>query len=106
MNPSATIVTAMFVTAASVIVGTITAKRRPTFRPVAGVGITGLVLLVAAQNSNAAPVAAKLSVVIAVTALLTSGGKAAIGVASYFAAGNPAPGLAPGSTTPPATGTD
>jgi len=78
------IVGAMAITGLSVVVGTIAAGNRPTFKPIAGVGVAGFVLLAAAQSDSFGPLAGQFATLIAVTAVLTSGYFAAAGVGRYF----------------------
>lgn len=86
MNPNqSTIIGAMSVTAGSVYLGAIAAGKPWTVRPAVGIVVAGAALLIAAESSSFGPIAAQLSVLVATTAVLTSGYYAAAGLARYFA---------------------
>lgn len=78
-----TIVTAMGVTGASVYLGTLASRRTATIKPAVGVMVAGTILLTVASGAagGKAHLAAQFAVLIATTAVLTSGyaGISAIG---------------------------
>jgi len=86
-----TITTSMGVTAASIYLGSIAARRPTTIKPAVGVVVAGTILLIGAQGKNTAPLAGKFAVLIATTAVLTSGYVALSAVGRYLSAGDKQP---------------
>lgn len=80
-----TIVAAMAVTGASVYVGSLAKARTVTVRPAVGIMITGAVLLVAANSAGGrGDLAAQFAVLVATTAVLTSGYIGLAAIARYL----------------------
>lgn len=79
-----TVLASMGVTASTVTLAQVAKGNRPRFRPVAGVFVAGTVLLVMAQSDTTDDLAVKLATLVAVTAVLTTGGIVAASLGTYF----------------------
>lgn len=90
MSDRSTVINAMTVTGLSVTAAQLTRGRFPTIRPAVGLAITTAVLLAGVEgNPNTARLSRQFAVLIATTAVLTSGAIAGAAIARYL-------------TTPPA----
>jgi hypothetical protein len=80
-----TVATSFVVVGLSVYLGSLASGNRPSIRPVAGIAVGGFVLLAAAGGSGrSATLARQFSVLIATTAVLTSGFYAARALGRFF----------------------